>query len=725
MTLSRRAFIRNTSIAGGGLALGFSLAGCSSKQLPRANAVDFQPDSYLRVTPGGEVIAQIFKAEMGQGVLTGIMTILAEELEVEPSAMSYEMAPPHPAFADPEMTMQVTGGSNSIRTYYPILRQVGAAAREMLITAAAIDSGVAADRLYADSGRVRSRDGSVDLGYGELTATANTLAVPANPPLKPASDFKAIGRQNARLDMQGKVDGSAVFGADAPVENALVAVVLRCPHAGGRCGGWNADAARKLPGVVDIFQIESGVAVVAKNYWRARKAAEAVEVNWQRGTSPLQDSAAVDAALVAALDGGEFEVVRQNGTAPDGQAAGSLQVEYNAPFVAHATMEPQNAVVVPKGDAGAEVWVGSQGPDIAQAFAAKGYGVSKDKITVHNTFLGGGFGRRAAADNVQEAAEIAARLQRPVKLVWSREDDMRHDFYRPVMKARLTAVVDDAGEIASYTHHIAAPSVNQSIMPHFLSAALPPWVPHKVGEAVGGMLGDTDHASVEGVADTGYSFRHFEVKYSNVPTPLTLGFWRSVGHSQNAFVIESFVDEMAHAAGRDPLEFRRAHLPEGSRQRRVLDRVAEMANWGNPAPGHYQGIAVHASFHSVVAEVAEVAVEDGKPRLVRMYCAVDCGTAINPDIVKAQMESGIIFGLTAALKGRISLRDGAVEQGNFHDYPILRMNETPDIEVSILASDAAPTGVGEPGTPPAAPALANALFAATGRRQRDLPLQLS
>ena len=725
MNLSRRDFIRNTSIAGGGLALGFSLAGCSPSQLPKADAADFQPDSYLRVTPGGDVVVQIFKAEMGQGVLTGIMTIIAEELEVEPAAMSYEMAPPHPAFADPEMTMQVTGGSNSIRTYYPILRKVGAAAREMLVTAAAIDSGVAAGKLFAENGRVRSRDGSVDLAYADLVATANSLAVPENPPLKKAADFKAIGRQNARLDMAGKVDGSAIFGADAPVENALVAVVLRCPHAGGGCGGWNADAALKLPGVVDVFQIESGIAVVARNYWRARKAAEAVKVNWQRGESPLQDSAAVDVALAGALDGGEFEVVREDGAAPTGAAKKTLAVEYNAPFVAHATMEPQNAVVVPRGEAGAEVWVGSQGPDIAQAFAAKGYGVGKDKITVHNTFLGGGFGRRAAADNVQEAAEIAARLQRPVKLVWSREDDMRHDFYRPVMKARLMATLDDDGEIASYTHHIAAPSVNQSIMPHFLSAALPPWVPHGVGRTVGNMLGDTDHASIEGVVDTAYRFRHFEVKYSNVPTPLTLGFWRSVGHSQNAFVIESFVDELAHATGRDPVEFRRAHLPEDSRQRRVLDEVVEMANWDNPAPGRYQGVAVHESFHSVVAEVAEIAIEDGRPRLVKMYCAVDCGTAVNPDIVKAQMESGIIFGLTAALKGRITLRDGAVEQSNFHDYAILRMNETPEIEVSVVASDAAPTGVGEPGTPPAAPALANALFAATGRRQRDLPLRLS
>jgi CO/xanthine dehydrogenase Mo-binding subunit len=311
-----------------------------------------------------------------------------------------------------------------------------------------------------------------------------------------------------------------------------------------------------------------------------------------------------------------------------------------------------------------------------------------------------------------------------VKLVWSREDDMRHDFYRPVMKARLKAAVDDNGGVASYTHHIVAPSVTQSIMPHFMSAALPPWVPHRVGETIGNLAGSEDNASVEGVADTAYTFNHFEVKYSNVRTPMLLGFWRSVGHSQNAFVIESFVDELAHAAGRDPVEFRRAHLPEDSRHRRVLDEVVKMAGWGSAPEGRFQGVAVHESFYSVVAEVAEISLENGKPKLEKVYCAVDCGTAVNPDIVKSQMESGIVFGLTAALKGKITVKDGAVEQGNFHDYQMLRMNEVPDIEVSIIETDAPPTGVGEPGTPPAAPALANALFAATGKRQRDLPLQL-
>ena len=724
MSLSRRAFIRNTSVAGGALTLGFSLTGCAPDKLPKVSEDDFQPDSYLRITPTGEVIVQIFKAEMGQGVTTGIMTILAEELETDPAAMRFEMAPPHPAFADPEMIMQVTGGSNSIRLYYPILRQVGAAAREMLINAASLDSGVSAGLLYAENGRVRSRDGSVDLPYADLLFTANTLDVPENPPLKPAADFTVIGKQNARLDMQGKVDGTAVFGLDAPVGKALVAVVLRCPHAEGGCGGWNADAARQLPGVVDIFQIESGVAVVARNYWRARKAADAVEVNWRQSESPLQSSADIDAAFAAALDGDEYEVVRADGEPPAQRSAKLLEVEYNAPFMAHATMEPQNATVVPRGDDGAEIWVGTQAPDVAQAFAALGYGVSRDKITVHSTFLGGGFGRRAAGDNVREAAEIARRVQTPVKLVWSREDDMRHDFYRPVMKARLKAAVDGNGEVASYTHHIVAPSVTQKIMPHFLSAAMPPWVPHGVKQTIGNLAGDTDNASIEGVADTAYGFRHFEVKYSNVQTPIPLGFWRSVGHSQNAFVIESFIDELAHAAGRDPVAFRRAHLPEDSRHRRVLDEVVRMANWGSAPQGRFQGVAVHESFHSVVAEVAEISLEGGKPRLAKMYCAVDCGTAVNPDIVKSQMESGIVFGLTAALKGRITIEDGAVQQSNFHDYPVLRMDEVPEIEVSIIESDAPPTGVGEPGTPPAAPALANAVFAATGKRLRDLPLQL-
>jgi CO/xanthine dehydrogenase Mo-binding subunit len=724
MSLSRRQFIRNASVAGGALTIGFSLSGCSDSQLPKQNAADFQPDSYLRITPEGEVIAQIFKAEMGQGVLTGILSVLAEELEVDPTAMRYEMAPPHPAFADPEMVMQVTGGSNSIRLYYDTLRQVGATTREMLITAAVQQTGTPAGELTTENGRIKSRDGSVDLGYGELVATANTLAVPQNPPLKDRADFKVIGRQNDRLDAQQKVDGTAMFGADAPVDKPLVAVVLRCPHAGGSCGGWDAAEARALPGVEDIFQIDGGIAVVARNYWRARKAAEAVQTNWQSSDAPLQSSEQIDAAFAAALDGEDYELVREDGEAPAAESGKTLVVEYNAPFVAHATMEPQSATAQPTSSGGIEVWVGNQAPDVAQAYAAKGYGVGRDQAIIHNTFLGGGFGRRAAADNVYEVSQIVARLQRPVKLVWSREDDMRHDFYRPVMKARLTASVDSEGEVASYTHQIVAPSVTQSIVPHFLNAAMPAWVPHGVNRAIGNMQADTDSASIEGVADSAYRFNHFRVQYTNLPTVMPLGFWRSVGHSQNAFVIESFVDELAHAAGRDPVEFRRAHLPEDSRHRAVLDRVVAMADWDNPAPGRYLGVAVHESFYSVVAEVAELSMENGTPKLEKMYCAVDCGIAVNPDIVKAQMESGIIFGLTAALKGKITLQNGAVEQSNFHDYQMLRMSDIPEIEVAIMDSGAAPTGVGEPGTPPAAPALGNALFAATGQRQRDLPLQM-
>ena len=671
------------------------------------------------------MIAQIFKAEMGQGVTTGIITVLAEELEVDPASVRYEMAPPHPAFADPEMMLQVTGGSNSIRVYYPILRQVGAATREMLITAAANESGVPGSQLYAENGRVKSRDGRVDLGYGELVATAKTLPVPENAPLKEAGAFTAIGHQNARLDMQGKVDGSAVFGGDAPIDVNLVAVVLRCPFAEGSCAGWDATEARTLPGVEDIFQIDGGIAVVAKNYWRARKAAEAVKTNWQQSDAALQSSEEIDAAFSAVLDGPDYEVVREDGERLAELSGKTISVEYNAPFVAHATMEPQNATARPTGDGGVEVWVGSQAPDVAQAYAARGFGVDRDKVVIHNTFLGGGFGRRAAADNVYEVTQIAARLGKPVKLVWSREDDMRHDFYRPVMKARLTASVSGDGAVESYTHQIVAPSVTQKITPHFLNALLPAWVPHGAKEAIGGFSADEDHASVEGVADTAYRFNHFEVQYTNLQTVMPLGFWRSVGHSQNAFVIESFIDELAAAAGRDPVEFRRAHLPEDSRHRRVLDRVVAMAGWGNAPEGRYQGVAVHESFYSVVAEVVELSMERGRPRLEKVYCAVDCGTAVNPDIVRAQMESGIVFGLTAALMGKITVRDGAVQQGNFDDYKMMRMKDVPEIEVAIIETDAPPTGVGEPGTPPAAPALGNALFAATGIRQRDLPLKLA
>ena len=719
MILSRRDFIRNLSIAGGGLTLGFTLTASGNS----AEAQSLEPNAFLRITPRGDVIVQIHKVEMGQGTVTGLVTLIAEELEVDPATVQYEMAKVDEAFRDPQYYLQITGGSNAIRLNYQSLRETGAIARTMLLQAASIRSGLTAADLYCEQGTVKSRDGQVALSYGELAPAAAKLRTPRKVGLKDPDQFKLIGRQNERLDNQPKVDGSAPFGIDAPVPDALVAVVVRPPVAQGKLSSFNADKAQAQPGVSNIVVIDSGVAVVASNYWRARKAAELVDIEWQTSESILTDSTAIDVALAVALDGDEFTNIRKDGKKPAGDPHHLLLAEYSVPFLAHATMEPMNATVDPDPD-NPQVWVGTQAPDIAATFAAKGLGVDSGSMTVNNQFLGGGFGRRAIPDHVYEAAQIARAVGKPVKLVWSREDDTRHDFYRPPMKSRLHGRLNSEGRVESWSHQLAGPSLMQSYMGELAPAMMPAWVPDFLFDIGGDMAGKSDSMSVEGAKELPYDFGYIKVAYCNVETPVPIGAWRSVGHSHTAFVVESFVDELAHAAGEDPLEFRRSYLPAESRHRQVLDKVAKISNWGQAPEGHFQGVAVHESFHTVVAEVIEISLQDGKPVLEKAFCAVHCGTAVNPDIVRQQMEGGLLFGLTAALKSEITLDNGAVVQGNFDDYPMLRMNETPEIEVAIIESDAPPTGVGEPGTPPAPAALGNALFAATGQRLRKLPFRL-
>lgn len=723
MSLTRRQFIRNVSVTGGALTLGFQLTACSGKPLQLGSEADFQPDAFLRIEPDGAIILQIPKAEMGQGVVTGMVTLVAEELEVHPERIGYAMAPVHSAFADPEMRLQITGGSASIRVYHEILRQVGASARETLVAAAMQQSGLDRTSLDARDGRVRSTDGAVDLAYADLVAIARTLPVASEVALKPADQWQWIGHYDQRVDAQAKTDGSARFGMDASPEGCLTAVLLRCPWFDGAVESFSAEQALEHPGVVAVFATEHGVAVVAEGYWPARQAAGKVEVTFTPPGGGLRDSAAITEALTAALDGDDFASVRNDPASAEAGQGTLVSGRYAVPFLAHAAMEPLNATCRLTED-GCEVWVGSQAPDLAQDAASRMLDVPREAVVIHNQFLGGGFGRRAAADNVAEVVAIARELKRPVKLVWSREDDMRHDWYRPPMAGAIEARVHADGSISHWQHRIAGPSINQQVLPVMMGAMLPQWIPGGPRQLVGDFVGKKDFASVEGSKELPYQFDGVSVSYHNVQVPVPLGYWRSVGHSHNAFVVESFVDELAHAAGVDPLEFRRKHLAADSRERRVLDAVAAAASWGNAPAGHYQGIAVHDSFQSCVAEVVEISLVDGKPKLEHVYCAIDCGQVINPDIVRDQMIGGIVFALSAALHGEITLKNGAVEQSNYHDYQLLRQTDTPPMTVVLVESAAPPTGVGEPGTPPAAPALANALFAATGERQRRLPLRM-
>lgn len=728
--LTRRALLKSTAVAGGGLVLGVNLAGCASSP-SIADAGSLSPDAWLQITPDDRVIFQLDKTEMGQGVITSLPTLVAEELELDPSRIHIHLAPVHSRFQDP---LQVTGGSTSIARRWEPVRQTGAAAREMLRSAAAETWALPASEIEVRDGNVRHPASGRSARYGELAEAAARQRVPQDPPLKNASDFRFIGHSVPRTDRVTKSTGAAVFGIDVGVNGAelpglVTAVVIRAPRFGAELQSFDGHAARAHPGVIDVFQISSGVAVLADGYWPARKGAEKVTARWSGGPIESLDSATLEAAQRRALDEERGRRVRNDGNF--GRAADAaervIEAEYLVPHLAHATMEPMNCTAWIRNGT-CDVWVPTQGPDIVQAVAAEAAKLPRDRVRVHSTLMGGGFGRRGIPDYAVEAVEIARLSERPVKVVWSREDDMRHDFYRPATCNRLRAAISADGEVLGWEHRMVGPSIISNLVPDFLGALLPGWMPsgltNTLGRVGGAVIRGRDSSSSEGAADLPYAIANVRVESLVHDPGVPVGFWRSVGHSQNAFVVESFVDEVAHATGVDPVAFREQRLSEHSRHLATLRLAAEKADWGRPAPGRHQGVAVHASFGSVVTEIAEVSVDNGRIRVHRVVCAVDCGLVVNPDIARAQMEGGIIFGLTAALKSHITLENGGVKQSNFHDYPLLRMDETPAIEVYFVDRDAPPSGVGEPGTPPIAPAVANAVYAATGQRLRRMPFVL-
>jgi isoquinoline 1-oxidoreductase beta subunit len=730
--VNRRSFLRLVTLTGGGLALGLALPGCLTGPKPWPNAQDgsFQPNAFLQLRPDGRIVLAVHKSEMGQGVSTGFATLVAEELEVDPLSIEIVFAEPHPDYKDPEFSMMITGGSASLKSSWMPLREAAATMRQMLVQAAATGWGVAVTDCVVEDGAVRLRDGTKRASYAELAEPAAKLPLPATPaPLKSANDWRLIGKFDTRVDAREKVDGSALFALDVQLPGMLTAVLLRCPHFGGSLKRFDGAKATASPGVRQVFACADGVAVVADGYWNARQGAALVEVEWDKGPQAGLDSAAIAERQAKILDEGGGRVLRESGTRAKTAVARTVEAEYRVPFLAHATMEPMNAVAQVQGDS-AEIWAGNQAPDVLQGLVARALGIPAANVKVNTTLLGGGFGRRAMLDFAVEAALIAqaagaATDAAPVKLVWSREDDMHHDWYRPTALARSRAEIDAEGNILSWEQGVTAASIMAQMMPVLGISMLPQWVPEGVMTPVAALIGSRDDAIGEGVAELPYELPYIRVEAQHSDTGVPVGVWRSVGHSQNGFFAESFVDEVAHAVGEDPLAFRMQRLPKDSRHARVLARVAEAAGWGKPAAGRFQGLALHESFDSVVGEVVEVSLTNGRARIERVVCAIDCGIAVNPDVVRMQAESAIVYALSAALHGKITINDGAVVQSNFDDYPVLRMNECPAIEVHILPSEASPTGIGEPPTPPLAPALANALFAATGRRQRELPLALA
>ena len=720
MSVSRRNFIKGSALLGGSLVVGVSLTGCGPTPLPHAAAGDLQPNAFIQLTPQGDFIMQLHKVEMGQGTHTGLATLVAEELNMPPEMLRIEHAQFHPDFIDPDFYVMLTGGSSSVRTSFTPLREAAAMLSQLLRQAAAEQQGVGIEQ-------VQLRDGSLYVGDkqiapGSLVEMARQLPQPETLELKPATEFRFIGKQNTRLDAHGKSTGTATFGIDAQYPGALSAVLLRCPHFGGSLKGFDARAAEGSPGLVQVLEVDGAVAVLADNYWHARQAANKIQLDWDKGPLAGVSSDALRAQRHELAKTEEGKVVEELGEAS--AATGErFEVMYDVPYLAHATMEPMNALAVPT-ENGLEIWSGMQGVQLAVDAVARATGLEKSQIQVHNHFLGGGFGRRIQNDYVVEAARIAQLSGKPVRLIWSREDDTRHDYYRPNSSALMAATVD-GDTVSSLQIKAVAPSIFGQFLPLMTRSLLPAWLPGGVHETIGDMAAGSDPAATEGLIHSPYQFPYKRSNYVMQELTAPLGYWRSVGHSQNAFFIEGFIDELAHRTGRNPLDFRLANMDKASRHYRVLSEVAKRADWGNPPGGQFQGLAVHESFGSVVAEVVTVSVDGGQLKVHKVVCAVDCGMVVNPEIVVAQMESGIIFGLTAALKGEITLQDGAVQQSNFHDYGMLRMPETPEIEVHLLASTNPPSGVGEPGTPPIAPALANAIFAATGQRLRQLPLRLS
>ncbi len=713
--MKRRDFLKTGAALGGGLLLSlyvpeWVLADSVPEATPLTPSIPrFAPNAFVRIGTDNIVTVIVNKSEMGQGVYTSLPMLVAEELEADWSKVRYEPAPVDAAYNHPVFGIQMTGGSTSTASEWERFRQAGATARVMLIGAAAKNWKVDSASLRAENGYVINPASGARASFGSLAEVAATMTPPKDVPLKDPKDFKLIGKPTRRLDTPDKVNGAAQFGLDIAIPGMMTVLVARAPVFGGKVLSFNADKAKAVPGVKNVVQIPSGVAVIAKGFWPAKLGRDKLEISWDDGPNAALSSTGMreQYATLAKTPG---LVARKVGD-PTKALAGAtktITAEYEMPYLAHAAMEPLNCVVDLRSDR-CEIWTGTQFQTGDRAAAAAAAGLKPEQVTIHTPLLGGGFGRRAnpASDFVIEAVQVAKAAKAPVKVVWTREDDTRGGWYRPMWSDRFTGGIDEKGNPVAWTHTI----VGQSII------AGTPFEGFLIKDGI-------DGTSVEGAADLLYGIPNLQVDLHTPKIGVPVLWWRSVGHSHNGFAVEAFFDELAHAGGRDPYELRRTLLADQPRMRAVLELAAQKGDWGKRLPaGRGRGIATHFSFSSYVAQVAEVSVDkQGAVRVHRMVCAVDCGRVVNPDTVKAQMEGGINFGLTAALKSEITLDRGRVQQRNFHDYQMLRINEAPEIEVYIVPSTEKPTGVGEPSVPPVAPAVANAIFAASGKRIRKLPI---
>jgi len=709
--IERREFLKFSLAAGGGLLIGFSLPGADMFATAQAQSITvFMPNAFLRIGTDDRVTVIVNHSEMGQGVYTALPMLLAEELDADWNKIGFESAPVDPKYNHPVFGMQITGGSSSVWSAFEQYRKAGAAARGMLIAAAAQQWNVNPATLRTDSGAVF--DGTNrKLTYGQLAEAAAKLNPPAEVTLKDPKTFKLIGKPVKRLDTSEKINGKAVFGLDVKMPGMLTAVVARPPIFGATMKSFDDSRARTMPGVRKIAAVPSGVAVIADSFWQAKMARETLHIDWDDSAMrTFSTNQMMQQFREQAKSPGTN--VRREGD-PDAafaQAAKKIEAVYEVPYLPHAMMEPLNCAVDLRADT-CEIWTGTQFQTVDRANAAKIAGLPPEKVQIHTTYLGGGFGRRAnpQSDFVVEAVHVAKVAGAPVKVVWTREDDMQGGWYRPAFLHAIAGSIDSNGNPVSWRSRL----VGQSIFAGTMFEAM--------------MKGkEYDPASVEGVDDLPYAIPNLAVESHKADVKVPVQWWRSVGHSHTGFATECFIDELAVLAQKDPYQFRRALLPKHPRHLAVLDLAAQKAGWGKPLPkGRARGIAVHFAFESYNAQVAEVSVDDGKIRVHRIVSAVDCGRYVNPGIIAAQLEGGAIFGASAALFQEFTFENGRLQQTNFHTFPMMRMNECPEIETHIVENNEKSGGIGEPGVPCTAPAIANAVFAATGKRIRKLPIRMT
>jgi isoquinoline 1-oxidoreductase beta subunit len=705
-TSSRRGFLK------AGLASGFVLAFRlpvyavnEPDQPPDSTEGQFAPNGFIRIDHSGNIALVMPQVEMGQGVYTSFPMILAEELEADFSKVSYVHAPPNEKlYANPFFQIQVTGNSNSIRAFWKPLRVAGASARAMLVQAAAQQWQVEPASCTASKSVVTHAASGRSIGYGELVDAASSVPVPANPQLKDPKDFTLIGKPLKRLDTPIKTDGKAIYGIDAMLPNMKFATLAQCPVFGGKVAHVDDSAAKKVAGVQQVLVLDNFVAVVGDHMWAAKKGLEALVVTWDEGPNAKISSADIWADLRAASkkDG---VVAKEAGDIAKGLTEGDrYEGEYEMPFLAHATMEPMNCTVHLTPGA-CEIWTGTQVIARVQSTAAKVANLPVEKVTVHNHLIGGGFGRRLEPDMVESAVRIAQHVDGPVKVVWTREEDIQHDVYRPVYRDVISATLKD-GKIAAWKYKISG------------SAIMARWAPPVFQNGI-------DIDAVDSAVDQPYDIPNLSVEYVRAEPPaVPTGFWRGVGPNNNVFAIECFIDELARKAGKDPIDFRRGMLGKNPRLKAALDLVAEKSDWGKPLPARVgRGVSAQPSFASFIATVVEAEVdEEGDVHLRRVNSVVDTGIAVNPDTIMAQIQGGIVFGLSAALWGEVTIANGRVQQSNFNNYRILRMDEVPKIEVHVVKSGEDPGGIGEAGATTSIPALRNAIYAATGVALRRMPI---